>query len=207
MIEKKKIALPIIVEGRYDKNTILQIFDATVITTGGFSVFNSREKQALIKKLADKGGIILMVDPDAGGRQIRSFISGIVPKDKIFNAYIPEIKGKERRKSSPSKAGTLGVEGVGREVLERALQKFTVGGSEDLSQTGEEKKAVTKLDFYNDGLSGGVGSQEKRRALCTQLGLPRDMSAASLIEAINLLYSYDEYKDALEKIEILTEKS
>lgn len=206
MAEKKKIALPIIVEGRYDKNAISQIFDATVITTGGFSVFNSKEKQALIKKLADRGGIILMVDPDAGGRQIRSFISSIIPKDKIFNAYVPEIKGKERRKSAPSKSGLLGVEGVGREVLERALMRFV--STDACENTGAEKsgKMLTKLDFYNDGLSGGVGSAEKRRELCLLLSLPRDMSAAALIEAINLLYSYEQYKEALAKITEMTEK-
>jgi len=117
MREKERIKLPIIVEGRYDKSKISSIFDATVITTGGFAIFNSKEKRALIKKLAERGGIILLTDSDAGGVQIRSYLSGILPKDRIFHLYIPEVEGKERRKRAPSKAGLLGVEGMDAESL------------------------------------------------------------------------------------------
>ncbi len=123
-MEKPRIKLPIVVEGRYDKSTLLSMFSATVVTTGGFSVFNSKEKRLLIKRLAEGGGIILLTDPDARGQQIRSFISGILPKDKIFNLYVPKIEGKESRKRSPSKSGLLGVEGMGREVLMRVLDPF-----------------------------------------------------------------------------------
>lgn len=202
MMNKKKISLPIIVEGKYDKNTILQIFDATVITTGGFSVFNSSEKRELIKKLAERGGVILLVDSDAGGRQIRSFLSGFLPKEKIFHAYVPEIKGKERRKSAPGKAGLLGVEGMKRETLEAALSKFVIDETREDSPIVNSGRKLTKLDLYNDGLSGTEGSSEKRRALCETLGLPRDMSSSALVEAVNILYSYDEYKAALLKIRI-----
>jgi ribonuclease M5 len=105
MEEKRlKITLPIIVEGRYDKTTISTYFDATVITTGGFAVFNSKEKQSLIRKLGERGGVILLTDSDGGGRQIRSFLQGILPKEKIHNAYVPEISGKERRKTKASRA-------------------------------------------------------------------------------------------------------
>ncbi len=200
MTEKKKIALPIIVEGRYDKNTLSQIFDATVITTGGFSVFNSKEKQALIKKLAKKGGIILLTDSDAGGKQIRNFLSGILPKEQIFNVYIPQIAGKEKRKKSPSKSGILGVEGMDREVLEKALAKFIVSGACQENSSENNAKMLTKVDFYIDGLSGGDNSSALRAALAKELDLPIDMTANALIEAVNLLYSYEEYKAALKSV-------
>ena len=196
-MEKPRIKLPVVVEGRYDKSTLLSMFSATVVTTGGFSVFNSKEKRLLIKRLAEGGGIILLTDPDAGGKQIRSFISGILPKEKIFNLYVPKIEGKEKRKKTASKAGILGVEGMGREVLMRVLDPFIdKGACEEKSQ----KREVTKLDFFNDGLSGGENSSEKRARLAEALMLPADMSAKALLEAINLLLGYDEYKRALESL-------
>lgn len=194
---KKKITLPIIVEGRYDKSVISSFFDATVITTGGFSVFNSKEKQALIKKLTDRGGIILLTDSDGGGRQIRSYLSGILPRDKIFHVYIPQIEGKERRKKTASKAGLLGVEGMEREVLLKVLAPFIDTGVCDKK---EEKRQVTKLDFYNDGLSGGDGAAQKRAKLAAAFSLPTDMSAKSLIEVINLIADYDAYRLAVANI-------
>ena len=197
-MEKIKLTMPVIVEGRYDKNTLLQIFDAAVITTEGFAVFNSAEKRELIKKLAERGGVILLTDSDGGGRQIRSFLSGILPKDRLFHVYVPEIKGKERRKSSPSKAGLLGVEGMEREVLLRALAPFVEDGKREAKD--EEKRTLTRLDLYSDGLSGGDGSAALRDELALLLGLPRGMSAKALTEAINLLYTYEEYKAAVAKI-------
>ncbi|MBE6644515.1 MAG: DUF4093 domain-containing protein [Ruminococcaceae bacterium] len=193
MNEKIRINLPIIVEGRYDKSTISSIFDATVITTDGFSVFNSKEKRMLIKKIGERG-IILLTDSDAGGRQIRSFISGILPKEKIYHLYIPEIEGKESRKKTRSKSGLLGVEGMKREVLEKVFEKFIDRGSCNQNESDKEQKMLTKLDFFNDGLSGGAGSAEKRKKISLALGFPRDMSANALIEAINLTVGYDEYK-------------
>lgn len=196
-MEKKRVKLPIIVEGRYDKSTISGIYDATVITTDGFSVFNSKEKVALIKKLAEKGGIILLTDSDAGGRQIRSFLSGVLPKEKIFHLYIPEIEGKEKRKTTPSKSGLLGVEGMSAEVIKNLLEPFTETGA---CKEKTDGKVLTKLDFYNDGFSGSPSSSEKRKALSAALGLPRDMSANALIEAINLIYGYEKYKKTTEKL-------
>ena len=198
MREKERIKLPIIVEGRYDKSKISSIFDATVITTGGFAIFNSKEKRALIKKLAERGGIILLTDSDAGGAQIRSFLSGILPKDRIFHLYIPEVEGKERRKRAPSKAGLLGVEGMDAEILIKLLSPFASSSEEAASE--KEKRSVTKLDFYNSGLSGGDLSAEKRRRLAARLGLPGNMSANALIEAINLIIGYSEYEKALAEI-------
>ena len=199
-MDKKRIRLPIIVEGRYDKSTISSIFDATVITTGGFGIFNSKEKVALIKKLAERGGIILLTDSDGGGRQIRSYLSGILPKDKLFHVYTPQIEGKERRKKAPSKAGLLGVEGMGREILEKTLAPFIDTGACGKNKQNTCEKMLTKLDFFVDGLSGADNASEKRAALCEYLGFPRDMSANALIEAINLTVGYDEYRLACSKL-------
>ena len=199
-MEKQRIKLPIVVEGRYDKSTIQSMFYATVVTTGGFSVFNSKEKRLLITRLAERGGIILLTDSDAGGKQIRSFISGILPREKIFHLYIPKIEGKEKRKAHPSRSGLLGVEGMGREVLTRVLAPFIDEGACEAKTDGKEKRAVTKFDFFIDGLSGSDGSSLKRARLAEALMLPPDMSARALIEAINLVSSYEEYKKKLQSI-------
>ena len=193
MSEKIKISLPIIVEGKYDKCTLTSIFDATVISTNGFGVFNSSEKRALIKKLGEHG-IILLTDSDGGGKQIRSYLSGILPKDKVFHLYIPQIEGKERRKKSASKAGLLGVEGMSREILEKVFEPFISQGACCENKRNPEEKMLTKLDFFKDGLSGGDASSEKRKRLAKALGFPQDMSANALIEAINLTVGYDGYE-------------
>ncbi len=197
--EKIKIALPIIVEGKYDKITLLSVFDAAVMTTEGFSVFNSKEKQALLRKLCERGGVILLLDSDAGGRQIRTFLSRLLPKERIYNLYIPELFGKEKRKRTASRSGMLGVEGMTREVLMRVLSPFFADPCQEFSHFAGGRE-LTKLDLYNDGLSGGEGSAEKRAALARALGLPHGMSAKALIEAINLLYGYEKYKEALAHI-------
>lgn len=199
MSEKKKIFLPIIVEGRYDKNTLLQIFDATVIELGGFSVFNNKERQLLIRRLGERG-IILLTDSDGGGRQLRSFISGILPKDRLHHVYIPKIEGRERRKKGNAGSGYLGVEGMGREVLERILAPFVEDGGRDAKTQRKDEKMLTKVDFYLAGLSGGEGSSEKRAALAEHFSLPRDMTAAALIGALNLLVSREEYERALREL-------
>ena len=189
-MEKKKIALPIVVEGRYDKTTLASMFDCTVISVGGFGVFNSKEKQALLKKLCADGAIIL-TDSDGGGVQIRSFLSGILPKDKIYHAYIPKLEGKERRKTKAGKAGLLGVEGMSRETLERVLAPFIEDGGrvEFLEKKGA--KMLTKVDFFEHGLTGADGSADRRDRLSDLAGLPRGMTPNALLEAMNLLYSYD----------------
>ena len=203
MAVRHKISLPILVEGKYDKNTLLQIFDATVITLGGFAVFNSKEKQALIRKVADKG-IILLTDSDGGGKQIRSFICGILPKDKIFNAYIPRVEGKERRKDKPSRAGLLGVEGMSREVLLSALSPF-IDGEGRVKENGiGEKEMLTKVDFYRDKLTGAENSSERRARLAEYFSLPADMTANALLEALNIITDKDGYSEAVEKL-FLTE--
>ena len=192
-IEKLRISLPIVVEGKYDKITLSSIVDAPIVTLGGFSVFNSEQRQALLRRLAEGEGIILLVDPDGGGRQIRSFISSILPPEKVHHVHVPKVEGKERRKRAPSRSGILGVEGAGRETLLRALSPFA-------QDAPPRDDGISKLDLYRDGLSGGENSAEKRRALAAELGLPDDLSANALLEAINLLCGREGYMSALGKI-------
>jgi ribonuclease M5 len=199
--KKLRISLPIIVEGKYDKNTLSQILDATIITTGGFSVFNSKEKQSLILRLAEKGGIIVLSDSDGGGHQIRRFLKGLLPADKIYNLYIPEIPGKEKRKTKASKAGLLGVEGMEREVIEKIFSPFANADSVLKKDVPDGKKMITKLDFFEDGLSGGEDSVRKRDELAKLFLLPSGMSAKALIEALNIISDYDGYKNALITLE------
>ena len=197
MMEKKKISLPIIVEGKYDKATLAGLFDCTVISVGGFGIFNSKERQALLRRLCADGAIIL-TDSDGGGVQIRSFLSGILPKDKIYHAYIPKIAGKERRKDKASRSGLLGVEGMSRDVLERVLAPFIDNGGRVEFSAKKEGKMLTKVDFFEYGLTGGANSTVKRDALALRVGLPSDMTPTALLEAINLLYSYDEAIELLD---------
>ena len=195
---KKKIALPIIVEGKYDKNTLSQIFDCTVVATGGFAIFNAKEKQALLRRICS-GGAILLTDSDGGGRQIRSFLNSILPKDKIHNLFIPKIDGKERRKSAPSKAGILGVEGMSREVLERIFEPFVVS-DENANAEKKSAKMITKVDFFVHKLTGYPNSGERRRRLCALAQLPDDMTPTALVEALNLLFGYDGFSELISKI-------
>ena len=193
-MEKRKLKYPVIVEGKYDKNTLSQLFDGVILSVGGFSVFNSKEKQSLLRKMA-RDGIVILTDSDGGGRQIRSFLSGILPADKIHNAFVPKIEGKEKRKKTPSKSGLLGVEGMDKELLYNLFLPYS---------NSERKRAdlggITKNDFYFDGLSGGDDSKSKRAMLAKELSLPDDMSANALLEALNLLISKEEYRSLLSKI-------
>ena len=193
-MEKIKISLPIIVEGRYDKSTLSGFIEGTIITTDGFSVFNNKEKQSLIRRIA-KDGIIVLTDSDGGGKQIRSFLSGIIPKDKIHNLYIPKIEGKESRKRKASKAGTLGVEGMEKDVLTRLLEPFSNGNS-----PAKSSKMITKVDFFCDKLTGCDIAAANRARLCEMCELPTDMTPNALLEAMNLLYGYDGYKELVCKL-------
>ena len=194
-MEKIKIDLPIIVEGRYDKSALMGYLDAKIITTGGFSIFNDKEKQALIRRIGENG-IILLTDSDGGGKQIRKFLQGIIPKEKIHNLYIPKIEGKEKRKSKASKEGTLGVEGMQKEVILRLIAPFV---SEERTQ--KDTKMITKVDFFQDKLTGCDNASENRAWLCRECNLPDDMTPNALLEAMNLLYGYDEYKKIISKRE------
>ncbi len=187
-MEKVKISLPIIVEGRYDKSSLSGFIDGTIITTGGFSIFNDKEKHALLRRIAE-GGIIVLTDSDGGGKQIRKFLAGILPPDKIHNLYIPKIEGKESRKRKPSAAGTLGVEGMDKDVILKLLAPFISG--ENREKSG---KMITKVDFFTDKLTGCEGASDNRRTLCRACSLPDDMTPNALLEAMNLLYGYEQYK-------------
>ena len=199
-MEKIKIALPIIVEGKYDKNTLSQIFDANIFTVGGFGIFNSKEKQALLKRIAS-GGVIVLTDSDGGGRQIRSFLAGILPQGSIHNLHIPKVEGKERRKDKASKSGLLGVEGMGRDVLVRLLAPFAEDGGRVTFSCEKAGREITKLDFFEDGLSGSDNAAARRAALCRAFELPEDMTAKALLEALNLLVGYDEYRHVVDLLE------
>lgn len=193
-----KIKETIIVEGRYDKNKLKQIVDAAVIETGGFGVFKRSELKSLIKRIAETSGIIILTDSDAAGFMIRNHLKGILPNKCVKNAYIPRINGKERRKKVSSKEGLLGVEGVSAAVIIDALI------NSGATVIGESKKrgngGITKLDFYNDGLCGKSQSRAFRQKLAERLDLPAYMSSNALLEAVNILLSYDEYKSIVGKV-------
>lgn len=197
MAERIRISLPIVVEGKYDKSTLLSIFDTTVVTLGGFGIFNSGEKQALLRRIAS-GGIIVLTDSDGAGKVIRSFLNGIIPKDKIYNLYIPKIRGKEKRKTSPSKEGLLGVEGMGREELVRVLSPFIIENDTNEYEQRKDKELITKVDFYMDKLTGAENSSDKRDKLAGHFGLPDGMSANALLEALNIIIDREEYKRIVE---------
>ena len=200
MAERIKISLPIVVEGKYDKSTLLSIFDTTVITLGGFGVFNSKEKQALLRKVAS-GGIIVLTDSDGAGKLIRSFLNGIIPKDKIYNLYIPKIEGKEKRKSAPSKEGLLGVEGVGRETLVRVLEPFIAKDGDIGYRHSNNLEMITKVDFYMDKLTGFDNSAARRDKLAMAFELPSGMTPNALLEALNIVTDKEGYKAVVASID------
>lgn len=194
MLKTDKI---IVVEGKYDKIKLNSIIDSVVIATDGFGIFKDKEKQRFLRKLAEKKEIVILTDSDSAGFVIRNFLSGILPKGKIINAYIPDVFGREKRKTEDSKEGKLGVEGVSAELIKTALEKAGVFVCEE--QT--EKRLITKQDFYNDGLTGGADSKEKRQRLLKSLDLPEKMTANAMIEIFNAFMSYDDYKNALLELE------
>ena len=190
-MEKIKISRPIIVEGKYDKITLSSLLSATIIPTDGFSLFKKKEQASLLRRLAEAHGVIVLTDPDGGGQQIRSYLSKILPKDRVTHLYVPQREGKERRKTRAGKAGLLGVEGMDAETL-RALFLPLADDAPVKAHGG-----ITKQDFYLDGLSGREGAEERRRALALSLDLPADMTANALLAACNLLYTKEEYKERI----------
>ena len=180
---KPKVKEVIVVEGRYDKNTLSQVVDAVIVELGGFAVFNNREKQAFLRKLAKERGIILFTDPDGAGFVIRSRVKGNIPEGRVLQAYVPDIYGKEKRKRKGGKEGKLGVEGMKPEVLLDALRR--AGATIDDENT-VKGNSITKSDMMDFGLVG-PDSAEKRRALCRRMELPEHLSANALLEALNLL--------------------
>ena len=190
---KQKIREVIVVEGRYDKNTLLQVVDATVVETGGFGVFNDKEKLAFLRRLAEKRGLILLTDSDGAGFVIRNYLKGALPKEHIKQAYIPDICGKERRKSKAGKEGLLGVEGMNAEVLLDTLRRC--GATFEGEASAVPAAAITKADMMEKGLVG-PNSAQKRQELLKKLQLPSHMTANALMDALNLLLTREEF-DAL----------
>jgi ribonuclease M5 len=186
-MEKLKIDLPIIVEGKYDKIKISSVAEACVIQTDGFGVFKNSERLALIRSLAKKSRIIVMTDSDGAGKLIRSHITSAIPSDRLIQLYVPQVKGKERRKSEASAEGYLGVEGTDADIIRNLLLPYAVGA--EVTTRG----GITKADLFSAGLSGGNDSASKRDELATSLGLPKKMTANALLSAINVLISRDEF--------------
>lgn len=188
----------IVVEGKYDKNTLAQIVDAVILETSGFQIFSDREKLNLLRRLAEKRGIILLTDSDSAGFLIRNHLKGALPKDRVKQAYIPDISGKERRKASPSKEGKLGVEGMSREVLYEALVRAgaTFSGTVPEDRSGvDTRRGLTIADFYEAGLTGTPNSSERRKAVLKKLNLPERLSASSMLEVLNALFSPEEFAE------------
>lgn len=195
-MDRLKIDLPIIVEGKYDKIKIKSIADACVIQTDGFGVFKNNERLALIRQLAKKSKIIVMTDSDGAGKVIRSHITSAIPKDRLIQLYTPQIKGKERRKDEPSAEGFLGVEGTEAETLRRLLEPFSSGVSEDESKREE----ITKADLFAVGLTGGSDSAERRDELAISLGLPKKMTPNALLAALNVIMSREDLFECVNKL-------
>ena len=190
---KKKIREVIVVEGRYDKNTLSQVVDAVIVETGGFSVFHNKEKLDYLRRLARERGLILMTDPDGAGFVIRNYLKGSIPPEQIKQAYVPDIHGKERRKQHPGKEGKLGVEGMRPEVLLEALRRAGATFEGDEPQKARAGEEITRADLLDRGLIG-PGSAEKRAALLKKLRLPEHLSTAALVQTLNLLMSREEFE-------------
>ena len=195
----RKIKEVIVVEGRYDKNALAQVVDATVITLGGFSVFNDREKLAFLRRLAEKQGLIVLTDSDGAGFVIRNYLKGALPKDQVKQAYIPDIQGKERRKRHAGKEGKLGVEGMKPEVLLSVLERAGATFLDGEGESASLKDPITKADLFALGLTGGPDSAAKRQALLRKLDLPEHLTANGMLEALNLLYDRETLEQAVKE--------
>ncbi len=181
-MNRLKLRYPIFVEGSYDKSRVAAVADTMIIVGGGFGVFNARETLALLKRITEDGKLIMLTDSDDAGRLIRNKLKGVLKAENLINLYIPQIKGKEKRKAVPSKAGLLGVEAMGDEVLRKLLLPYAV----DSAQSAENEP-VSTADLYGAGLSGCGDSAFMRKDFCSKAGLPLNLSPKALKEAINLL--------------------
>lgn len=185
-----KIREAILVEGRYDKNTLSQIVDAPILETKGFGIFKDKQQMDLLRTIAEKRGLIVFTDSDGAGFVIRNHVKSAISGKYLKHAYIPDVAGKERRKSAPGKEGKLGVEGMRPEIILEALRR--AGATFENEEVLEKGEQLTKMDMFYLGLSGGVNSKSLRAALLKTLNFPQHMSANALLDALNLLYSKDE---------------
>ena len=194
-----KLDRPVIVEGKYDIIKLSNIIDGLIIKTDGFGIFKDKEKQQLIRRLAGEKGIIVLTDSDSAGFMIRNFISSVVPTEKITNVYIPDIYGKEKRKTDGGKEGKLGVEGMKEEVLLEAFSKAGVlcGKSEN-----SERRLITNIDLYEWGFSGKADSKIKRQLLLKSLALPERMSTSNLVKILNSFVTYEEFIEKAKEISL-----
>lgn len=194
-----KIKEAIVVEGRYDKNTLSQLVDTVILETSGFGVFKDGERLALLRRLAAARGLIVLTDSDGAGFVIRNYLKGTIPSEQVKHAYIPDIYGKEHRKRTPGKEGKLGVEGMGPEVLESALRR--AGATIlDEKETAGERLPITKVDLYTAGLSGTADAAVRRSALLKELKLPEHMSANALLAVLDALYTRSELEETVLKM-------
>ena len=191
-----KLRQAIVVEGKYDQNTLLQLVDATIFQTRGFGVMHDKALLELLRKAARTTGLIIFTDSDGAGFVIRNFLKGALPKEGVLHAYIPDIPGKEKRKRAPGKEGLLGVEGMTKEILLSALEN----AGADLGGEAEKRPGdtITKFDLYTVGLSGRPDSAAKRAAFLEKLRFPAHMSANALLDALNLLYTREEFLSLFE---------
>lgn len=185
----------VVVEGKYDRIKLSGILDATVVCTDGFGIFKNEELKKTLRSLAEKRGLLILTDSDSAGFAIRNYVVNLVGAKNVVNAYIPDIKGKEKRKAHASAEGTLGVEGVSEETILSALEKAGVTASRT-----ERKKYLTKTDFYLLGLSGGENSSARRDLIKKELGLPKKLSANGLVEMLNIMLDEDGFRVLLKKI-------
>lgn len=183
-------------EGKYDKIKLESILEADIMTTDGFGIFKGAEKRFLLRRIAERNGLIVLTDSDGAGLVIRNYLNSVIPKDKLIHLYIPEIHGKENRKKSPSKSGLLGVEGISAEKIREVFLPFA-----DDNFKPRSSRKITKRDFFDDGLSGAENSSELRKRLTVKLGFPSNMSSNALLNALNLLYSYEEYQMIIKDID------
>ena len=193
-----KIKEAIVVEGRYDKNTLSQIVDAPILETSGFGIFKDKQQMALLRRIAETRGLIVFTDSDGAGFVIRNHIKSAIPGKYLKHAYIPDIAGKEKRKAAPGKEGKLGVEGMSREIILEALRRAgaTIEGEE-----APVTRQITKQDLMALGLSGGADAAAKRLALLKKCNLPEHMSANAMLQALNLLYSLEELTEIVGQLE------
>ena len=192
-----KIKEAILVEGRYDKNTLCQIVDAPILETSGFGIFKDKKQMALLRQVAEKRGLIVFTDSDGAGFVIRNHVKSAIPAKYLKHAYIPDIQGKEKRKAAPGKEGKLGVEGMSREIILEALRRSgaTVEGEESSSF-----HQITKQDLMDLGLSGSADASQKRLALLKKLNLPEHMSPNAMLQALNLLLTLEELENILQEV-------
>ena len=191
-----KLDRPVIVEGKYDVIKLSNLIDALIIKTDGFGIFKDKEKQRLLLRLAGEKGIIVLTDSDGAGFVIRNFISSIIPPDRITHVYIPDIFGKEKRKTAFSAEGKLGVEGVEEKILLEAFEKAGVTAS----PSNGKRRRITNLDLFEHGLSGRENSVQKRRLLLKRLELPERLSTSSLVKILNTFVTYEEFEKTVKEL-------